>query len=281
MFGSNIADHGGYSLPRTQMPPIRKDISECPTGVSARIERLREIPADDLATLKVAIRKALSDRSPMVRSEAVDQARKHDFAEFEPQALALLSEKNQFVLYSAIQYLGSRHESERISATWLYPLLAHQKSLVRIETIESLGQIEDRKSLPLIAKRLEDEDELVRAYAAMILADSGFRKYREQVERAAAKETTGNIQAHFARALYEFGDLSQFHRLIEFLSADHHLTRCAAANSLNGILLDREQLQQAIAAVANARIDYLFRADQTTMETVERQLREYLESASS
>lgn len=217
----------------------------------------------------------------MVRSEAVDQACKHEITDFEPQALAFLSDKNQFVLYSAIQYLGFCHEAEGVGATWLYPLLAHSEMLVRIEAIESLGQIEDRKALPLIAKLLHDEEELVRAYAAMILAGSGFRKYHKQVESAAAKETTGNIQAHFARALYEFGDSSQFQSLTGFLRANDYLTRCAAANSLNGIFLDTEQIQQAIAAIANARLNYLFRADQTTMERVEQRLREDLESAIS
>jgi HEAT repeat protein len=253
-----------------------KDSSQCPTGVVARVEKLRADAASSPDQLIDRLGKALGDRSPRLREEALTLARERNLMQFEPQALSALSDKNQFVKYAAIQYLGELHEAEGLNALWLYPLLQDSNGLVRIDAMEALDQIEDRASLPRIAKLLDDDDELVRAYAAMTLGNLGAKRYRNAVERAAARETTSYICAHFSRALYSLGDSTQFDRLVEYLKADRYLARCAAANSLAALPLTRQELRAAIEAVASARVNFLHRADESTMAEVERELREEL-----
>ena len=127
-----------------------KESSACPTGVIARIERLRAIPAEEVESLTRALRKAFADRSPRVREEAIQIAIKANLGEFEPQVLALLSDKNNFVRYRTIEYLGLIHEGEGIRATWLYPSLEDPNDLARIETLESLMQTKIATLYPVL-----------------------------------------------------------------------------------------------------------------------------------
>ena len=228
----------------------------------------------DKGQLAQSVSKYLADRSPRVRAAALDVVKAEDLQEMNEQVLNLLSDRSRTVRYSAVECLGSLHEGEAVTASWLYPLLQDPFHLVRIETLESLARIGDRKALPLIADRLQDDDALVRAYAARSIAELDGRKYLTAIERALEGEQDENAQVGFADALFALGDESQLAVLLKFLSSTDYHVRCASANALSVADLTPEQLQSALEAVSHAARNALFRADRSTMERVEKELRE-------
>ncbi|WP_396126788.1 HEAT repeat domain-containing protein [Acidicapsa ligni] len=159
---------------------------------------------------------------------------------------------------------------------WLYPLLGDSAFLVRIVTLESLDQIGDRKALPLIAAKLQDENALVRAYAAGAIAQLDGRKYIAEIQHALETETDDNARVGFADALFLMGDEKQFSELLKLLSSSDYRVRSASASALGVAELTPAQVRSALEAVSHAARNPLFRADRLTMERVEKELGEQL-----
>jgi len=125
-----------------------------------------------------------------------------------------------------------------------------------------------------MVESLHDDDYLVRAYAAISIAQLGGKRFRKQIERALKIEETENAKPWFARALLLLGDGKQFSKIIEILSSSSPQDRCAAENALTAFELSSDQLKSAFGAVAYAARNFLARSDQSTMETVLKQLLE-------
>ncbi len=243
-------------------------------GVVGRLNVVMSLADGDRTGLVQSISKYLADRSPRVRAAALDIVKAEDLREMNEKVLILLSDKSHTVRYSAVECLGSLHEGEAVGASWLYPLLQDPFHLVRIETLESLAQIGDKKALPLIAERLQDDDALVRAYAARSIAELDGLEFRTVIERALKVEQDDNARVGFVDALFTLGDAERLPVLLEFLSsADYHV-RCAAANALGAAELTPSQRQAALAGVSHAASAALVKADRSTMERVEKELRD-------
>lgn len=255
---------------------MRKDTEakrQIDRGVVSRVSKVASLAESDNAQLAQSLTRYLSDPSPRVRSAALDVVREKELRELDPDVLNLLTDRSRSVRYSAVECLGVLHEGEAGEAPWLYPLLGDSFPLIRIGTLESLAQIGDRAALPLISERLQDEDPLVRAYAATSIAELEGREFVTAIEDASKRETDENARVGFAAALFTLGDAGQFSVLLEFLSsADYHV-RCASANALSIADLTRSQLKAALDAVAHAARHALAKADRSTMERVEKKLR--------
>jgi HEAT repeat protein len=240
--------------------------------VEHRRAAIRALPVDDRGLLLRAVSSYLKDRSPGVRETALEVARDEVLYELDDQVIGLISDKNDFVRQRAIECFGSLHEGEAIEVRWLHRLLQDPKDLTRVETLETLSQIGDKSALPVMIERLRDDDYLVRAYAAISIAELGGKRFRKQIESAAKAEETETAKPWFARALFILGDQRQFQKLIEFLSAPSPTPRCTSANALADLPLSEDQLGVALAAVSRAGTNFLARSDQSTMERVEKQL---------
>lgn len=245
-------------------------------GVVDRTKAVMSLPMGEKAAIAEAVRGYLADRSPRVRSAALDVIKDENLRELEPQVVLSLSDRSSSVRYSAIECLGSFHEEESVAATWLYALLDDPSFLVRIATLESLDQIGDKNALPLIAPRLHDEEALVRAYAAGAIAQLDGKKYASEIERALETETDDNARVGFADALFLMGDQKQFPELLKLLSSSDYRVRSASANALSAAELTPVQVRSALEAVSHAARNALFKADRSTMERVEKELREQL-----
>jgi hypothetical protein len=245
-------------------------------GVVDRTKAVMSLPMGEKAAIGEAVREYLADRSPRVRSAALDVIKDENLHELEPQVVLSLSDRSSSVRYSAVECLGSFHEEKSVAATWLYPLLDDPSFLVRIATLESLDQIGDKNALPLIAPKLHDEDALVRAYAAGAIAQLDGKKYASEIERALETETDDNARVGFADALFLMGDQKQFAELLKLLSSSDYRVRSASANALSAAELTPAQVRSALEAVSHAARNALFRADRLTMERVEKELREQL-----
>jgi HEAT repeat protein len=200
--------------------------------VSDHAVAIQSLHVEDRPQLMRDLSRYLADRSPSVRSTALDKVRDEKLRELENQVYLLLSDKNHMVRCSAADCVGFLHANEGVKATWLYPLLEDAHALVRIETLESLPQIGDRAALPLIAKCLQDEDPVVRAYAATAIEYLDGEEYVAAIEEALKEEKEDRAKVGFAGALFYFGDADQLSILLEFLSSSVYTTRCAAANTI-------------------------------------------------
>lgn len=245
--------------------------------VDDRIAAIKAQPIEDRPQLIRKIGSSLKDRSPRVREIALKIATDQLLAELEPQVRDLLSDKNDFVRQNAIQCLGDLHEGEAIEATWLYPLLKHPDELTRVETLETLAWIGDRKALPLIAELLSDKDSLVRSYAAISLAELNGRQFRKQIQQASNIEAVEAAKPRIAEALFLLGDSEiQFEKLIGLLSSTNPTARCATANALANLPLSDAQQKSALRAISHAAKNFLAPSDRITMEIVAVRLLEQL-----
>jgi HEAT repeat protein len=237
-------------------------------GVRERTLAVSNLQMEDRPHLQASLRRYLRDRSPWVRAEALDMVKKADMGELEAEVLGLLSDSNSIVRMSAAECIGSLLDGEKTEAHWLYPLLEDRNLLVRVETLESLAYIGDKKSLPLIVLRLKDEEPLVRSYAATAISDLNGKKHLKALEHASKQECDELAKIGFACALFKFGDSHQLSWLIEQLASCNYLVRCAAANNITTLSLSRVQVKCVRAAVTHAASFPIDRADGSTMERV-------------
>jgi HEAT repeat protein len=243
-------------------------------AVGDRHLAVKALPTEDRNQLIQAVRSYLKDRSPSVRWAALDVVRDEALAELENEVLHLLSDKNGGVRSGAVECIGDFHEGETVEFPGLYPFLQDTDALVRVETLESLACIGDKKALPHMIECLGDEDSLVRSYAAISIAQLGGKKFRKQIEQASKIEKAETAKPWFARSLLLLGDWKQFSKLLDLLSSTSPTARCAAANALTAFEWSPDQLELALAAIAHAARNFLARSDQTTMESVMKQLLE-------
>lgn len=244
--------------------------------VIERVSTVMSFDEVDQKDLAGEVKRYLADQSPTVRAASIEIVRKKNLHDFEPDVLALLSDKNHAVRYTAAECLGALHEDEGIAASWLYPLLQDRNELVRIETLESLGRIGDKKAVPLIVKRLDDDRPLVRSYAARFVADLGGKQYLPALVKRKTQEEDDVARVGLAYALFSLGDLTELSVLLELLSSDNYTVRCASANSLSSLNFTPAQGRTVLAAVSHAAHNALAVADRSTMERVEKELREQL-----
>jgi HEAT repeat protein len=242
-------------------------------GVVDRCRAVRGLATGDDEKLKKALAPYLADRSPRVRATAIDVVRENELRELIKPVRALLRDKTVIVRDAAIECVGVLCEGERANAVWITPFLRDRSALVRVETLQSLGQIGDRSASRLVAKRLKDADPLVRAYAAVALADLEGSKSRKALKEAFDSETEERAIIGIADALLSLGDKRQFPVLLGMLKSSQYLSRCAAAHALDyasGLTI--AELRTALHAVRWSARNPLFRGDQTTMESVKKSL---------
>ena len=213
----------------------------------------------------------MRDRSPAVRIAALDLVRETQSIELQEDVRPLLLDEHHMVRFSAVECLGEVYEGSKLRASWLDALAKDSECLVRIETLEAWTKIGDRGALPMIALLLEDEHPLVRSYAAGSISGLSGSHYVESMRVKATLESDESAMVGLASALFDFGDSEYLDVLFSLLHSEVYQVRCAAANSIGAAKLSRQERVRALQAVQYARKNYLFRADQSTMERVEQE----------
>lgn len=246
------------------------------SGRRSVVRRSEDVLALESGTAKpspLALQRYLKDRSPTVRAFALDVVRRLEMKELSELVLEMLADPSSKVRYTAAECIGTLYAAERVKADWLLPLLTDPAMLVRIEALESIVQIDDKSALSLIVGLLQDRDALVRSYAAWAIAVLRGKKYVPAIRQAFRSETEEIARRGFRQALFDLGDSEQFPAILEFLSSQDYLVRCACANGIADAKLNPTQLKAAGEAIAYARGHALFRGDRTTMERVLKELR--------
>ena len=247
------------------MSKPRRANSGNPPEVVKKIEALNVAASRNSSSLRELVQKSLADRNLLVRSRALGAALQNEVREFEPEARRLLADRAVLVRVAAVEYLGWFYAGTGISARWLYPMLEDCAELVRVEALDSLGAIGDRRAVARIACCLRDKKPLVRAYAASALGELKARKYLSQLQRQFQNEKNESARVGLAAARFEMGDAAGFDDLLSFLGSTQYVVRCAAANSLTYLKLNKGQKAKALAAITYASKNFIARADQPTM----------------
>jgi len=234
-------------------------------SVDARLRNLRDSIAVGTKTANAAISRAMRDRSPIVRATAAELIAKQRNRLFLGSLHKLFSDPNDMVRGEAIEALGVIEAGSGSHHEDLVSRLHDSKPMVRIAAIETLAHVQDLRSIPEIQTCLDDEDSLVRAYAAIALAELGCKPCLSRISNALAVEKENTAAAGFLVAMRFLGDDTKFETLLALLHSDQYRVRCFVANWLLRLKLKPRELRAVRAAVKEALDHSLGRADSSTM----------------
>ncbi len=211
---------------------------------------------------------ALRDRSPKVRSTAIEKITEHQGRDSLPLVESMLSDPNDMVRYDAVESVGQLLDGDGVPHDGLRSRLTDRSALVRIQALESLAQVGDRGSLPLVVNLLTDANSLVRSYAAGTIAGLDGSEYIQAIESVLSTETDERAFVGFFEALLRFGKREVYEAFLGLLASPDYRVRCAVANNLGWLPLDRGQMDRAITSLSAAHQDAIGFADRTTIEGV-------------
>ena len=241
-------------------------------SVHARIEIVRDAVVSGDQNVGAMISRAIRDRSPKVRATAAELIAKQKNVSFLGSLHDMLSDPSDIVRSEAIDALGIMEEGSGRHHEDLISRLRDVKPIVRIAAIESVTLLQDFSATPEIESCLEDDNSLVRAYAAIALAELGCAKCLPHISKALAVEKDEAASAGFMIAMYILGDGSKFTALLTLLSSDRYQVRCFVANWLPRLKLNSKELGAAKMKIEEALSHPLGRADASTMSSVRKLL---------
>lgn len=121
----------------------------------------------------------------------------------------------------------------------LCQLAQDDDATVRVEAIDSLSGFPCQESYCMLCHALEDEDELVRAYAAFGVASVGRHIAYNDARQALAKALTGGqtdrVLVNIHEGLYMLGMDSELEVLMELFDNDDYHIQCSVLHALNEI----------------------------------------------
>jgi HEAT repeat protein len=217
---------------------------------------------------------ALRDPSPRVRATAIELIAREKVVSLEGLVRHALTDSNTVVRTEAVEALGVLHKGSGTHLTDLTACLRDPKPIVRIVAIESLSLIKDRQSIPEILPLIKGDDPLVRAYAAISLADLGCLECLTHLVDALKQNQPEAAAAGILVALHLMGSKDRLPELITLLSSTEYQVRCFVANWLPRLGLHGEDLESAKHGVRIALNNPVARADASSMSRVLHELSE-------
>jgi HEAT repeat protein len=224
-------------------------------ATKTRDERIDALDALD-ATNELShrlIAKAMKDKSPSLRTNAVQLAEKHQILSLRPNVELLLHDKSWMVRAQAAVCIGELLELTGKPHKLLRSLLRDENWVVRIDAMESLERIEDVAAIPLIAKLLRDENGIVRSYCATILAREDGDRYRPIIEKLLKHEYDPHARVGFLAALIHLGSNQLLPELLGFLKSDIYQIRCAVIHNLEDVYLKPGDRSTVISTLEKLR----------------------------
>lgn len=200
----------------------------------------------------------MEDPSPSIRSSAIQLAAESNDIAAVTNVEGLLHDPSEKVRVTALEYLGALGKGH---GHLVRALLTDRSILVRIEALETLSSLKDRTALPAIAKLLDDENPLVRAFAARAIAALRGRKYVSAIQNAMAIEKQDSARAGFLEALIHFGKWKLLEEFLQLLSSADYRVRCSVANALDSIPLNRIRMDSVVNALSRAKCASIGPAD--------------------
>ena len=113
-------------------------------------------------------------------------------------------------------------------------------AIVRVEAVDSISNFPCPQSYAIVKNALDDEDELVRAYAVYGTASLGNKlnpnDARKILQSLLLTETSPRVKVDIFEGLYILGDQSALSHLIECYNCDDYHIKCAVLNALENQL---------------------------------------------
>jgi HEAT repeat protein len=154
-------------------------------------------------------------------------------AAVEPLISALTHPSWKVRMYAA-ERIGQLFEG-RDAPDELLRLLRDKSDLVRVQALESLVRIGDRRALSRIRRQLTDRSALVRGYAGEAIGMLGTRSDRPLLAKLLRSEKSDVARLGLLTGLHSLGARSAFNKLLQLLSSDDFEVRTATAATLVGM----------------------------------------------
>jgi len=202
-----------------------------------RVKALESLARVDDPRVIHAVIKALSDKSPTMRSVAAELLGTMGKKEAITPLTKTLDDSNKEVRMMAARSLGTLLRGKSIPLA-LINHLKDSDELVRIEVCESLGAIGNRKALSPLWETIHDRSPLVRSYAAGAIGELGKKKDITRLEAELQKERSDTSRVGFYQALYNLGKTDAIVELFTLLQSPDYRVRCATAKVLSSVVAD-------------------------------------------
>jgi HEAT repeat protein len=241
--------------------------------VSQRIDALAALDPSEGHDCGPQISKALKDRSPSIRTNAVQLIKLHSLISLLPQVEARLDDSSWMVRTEAAVCIGEILEPNGTPHSGLRKLLKDPNWVVRIDAMESLAMLEDLGSMPQIAKLLEDENGIVRSYAAKNLAEKCGHAYKPKISKLLQSENDPHARVGFLAAMYRMGDRNLLPQLLAFLKSEIYQIRCSVIHSVEDLPLSEVERATVIKTLLKLRRNEPTIAVKSTITTALKTLR--------
>jgi HEAT repeat protein len=218
---------------------------------SVRVSALESLANIDHPSVFDAVVKALSDRNSTVRVTAAEGLGQLKDKEGVPYLLDKLTDSNYEVRMRAAESLGILLKC-RNSPRPLVKLLQDTDELVRITAAEVLGAIGDQKALPQLRIAIQDSSPLVRSYVAEAIGKLGDQRETVKLEKELKKETSETAKVGLYQALYTLGRPQFLQDLLSLLQSRNYKVRCATANTLSAIHINKPEVPAILNALRKA-----------------------------
>lgn len=131
-------------------------------------------------------------------------------------------------------------------------------AMVRVEAVDSISNFPWPQSYAIVKNALDDNEELVRAYAVYGTASLGNKlnpnDARKSLQSLLLTETSLRVKVDIFEGLYILGDQSALSHLIECYKCDNHHIKCAVLNALEN-QLNKENVNQIRGFLRNCIIE--------------------------
>jgi HEAT repeat protein len=131
-------------------------------------------------------------------------------------------------------------------------LLRDRNELVRVQALEGLIEIGDRKVLKAVHSTLTDRSPLVRGYGAATVGALGGRADKNLLLRRLQTEQSDTARLGLLAALYSLGDDAAYPRILQLLQSDDFEVRGGTASTLVRSIATRSNARAIEQALAKA-----------------------------
>lgn len=246
-------------LPRQKSSSIRGK------KVLDRVQAIRSLMERNDPKVTEFLIKAISDRSPTVRAEAVGYLANLSKDDAYPYLIRCLNDSSGGVRQAAVRELGQVLVGQKYPPE-LRETLFDADELVRIEACETFQNIRDSSVLPDLFFLLKDPSPLVRRYSANAIGIIGTIDDIARLNEDLANEKSESALVGYYTALIHLGQVNVLEKLVDLLYSLDYKVRCATAHALSTIA--DEQIASYLISVLNQALEKeITRAAQSSIQS--------------
>jgi len=170
------------------------------------------------------------------------------------------------VRLAAVESLGILLAQKKQAPLALIRKLEDPNELVRIQAVESMVAIGDKKTLPKLWKAIHDPSPLVRSYAGGAIGSLGRKADIKRLGITLKKERSATAKIGILQALFELGETSVLPSIFELLKSKDYRVRCAVTNTLCDVIVNSTNFEIVLATLCKALIDESTVAARSTLD---------------